>query len=50
VARKPTVSIEQREALDSMLRQSPLGVSGDVKEQRRLFQEMSRSSGASSRR
>ncbi|MGH3769287.1 MAG: alpha/beta hydrolase fold domain-containing protein [Pseudonocardiaceae bacterium] len=34
------MSIEQREALDSMLRQSPLGVSGDVKEHRRRFQEM----------
>jgi monoterpene epsilon-lactone hydrolase len=34
------VSIEQRETLDSILRQSPLGVGGDVQEQRRLFQEM----------
>ena len=34
------MSIEQRETLDSILRQSPLGVGGDVQERRRLFQEM----------
>jgi len=34
------MSVEQREALDAMLRQSPLAVDGDVHEQRRLFAEM----------
>jgi monoterpene epsilon-lactone hydrolase len=37
------VSLEQRETLDTMLRQSPLGVGGDggdVREQRRMFQEI----------
>jgi hypothetical protein len=32
------MSIEQRETLDSILRQSPIGVGRDVQEQRRLFQ------------
>ena len=34
------MSLEQRETLDRMLRQAPLGAGGDVREQRRMFQEV----------